>query len=1002
MQAPVHPHVVQGPTDPANLYAIITWDPADIGTTAQPREVTGWAVYRDGVQVGTTTDAGGRDDWDKRYFKDTTVSGGQTYSYQVRPVAGATQGPFSRNADILIRASSPAKTFSLADYSEATVRDKIAAALVDARAADPTYASPAVVYLPAGTYTLGNVETSSGTFINDHNIILRGAGKTSTMVRAGWTGSTVESGLDNVLIKWGGSTSAISGLHPSGAVARGDLFVKLTSVSGLQAGDFLYLNEIAGANASANDLTENYDAWDCNVIEEIRGLLVRVRYPWAKPFTTAAAVGKLSISGCGVEQMSFEGQSNSEQTYYTLLQSEHTALHSFAECRFRWFNRNAIYRRGYKSTIVACTFTECDPRPDAGESFRYIITEGRGMGHAFIANTVGDLTAVSSSMLTTQVSHKQVVRHNQFLRSVNYGYNGHGAADYWNVVENNYFNMPEATKGALFFGNSSFVYDGPARVKGNTIEDAATACVAFQQNSYGIMVHDNWFVDPVDDLVNWYGADLASMAAGEEGNARLSFRRNQCHYTGGNKANRGFIIGQSLSPTPWPGAYNVIVAENELDVDAYALVIGGSSTESHHLQVYANTGTNDYTRPSLVAGDYWAQNADGGGNVVNSGTDGSPFFADTFSGTAGNSAGWPIYLRSTTTGTGSDFTVSSSGNYGRLSVTSATSGARKIVAALRQETVDNSVQLCDIRNISTTTSRRQAVVARHQGGTANNDRYQVVYEFNAANNKLRLEKVVGGTATVLGQTTAFDTLTADLRVRLTATGTSLAVRAWFTTGSEPGADTLSATDSAIPSIGKVGVLMDAPDAQTTSGDYDNYKFVNWTRLAQTDYGAPYPVDYEPRVFAWEAYDGIANAADAEAAVVVVDKTPGPVIDVVDSTDALTFTIHQNDTLPKLRRTLKSNGVAMNLTTASSVMFTMRTAAGSGAAKIHAPAQIIDAPNGVVEYAWSGADTDTTTEFQDPYNAEFEVNWASGDVETWPRNAFIKVTMPRDLDPGVSP
>src|SRR5690349_24650436 len=113
MQAPVHPHVVQGPTDPDNLYAVVTWDPAD---NADDRVITGWAVYRDGVQIGTTLDAGGRDDWDKRMLTDDTVVAGETYSYQVRPMAGSTQGPFSRNADILIRASTPEKTFDITDY----------------------------------------------------------------------------------------------------------------------------------------------------------------------------------------------------------------------------------------------------------------------------------------------------------------------------------------------------------------------------------------------------------------------------------------------------------------------------------------------------------------------------------------------------------------------------------------------------------------------------------------------------------------------------------------------------------------------------------------------------------------------------------------------------------------------------------------------------------------------------------------------------------------------
>jgi len=852
--APQHPVAVQGPTDPANLYALITWDRNDPAAT-------GYRVYRDGVQIATTTDAGAADDWDKRYYKDTGVTAHTTHSYQVAAVSGSTVGLKSRPCQLHIRASSPAKTFDVTTMSGADIRAQLANALTAARASSPTWTSPAVVLFPAGTYAFTAAELSSTLVAGDRNIIIRGAAKTTTILRAAYAGSTSEAGTDKIVIRWGGTTSAISGLNPTVAVARASRQVTLEAGHPFVAGDKIWLSEIASTNATALDLTDSYDAWDCNIVESVAGQVVTVRYPWAKPFTVSATVGRLDISGCGIEQLTVEGQSNTETGYYTLLAVEHAANHTIAECRFRYFNRNAIYLRGYRNRVVACDFTLTDPRVHAGESQRYMISSGRGMGLVVCGCVFGDLDRASSSMITNSVSHKQVVRHNQFRRSVNYGWNSHGAADYWDVIENNYFLMPEASKGGVFLGNSSFVYAGPTRIRGNLFDQCATACVACQQNSYQMILNDNWFRDAIDDLVNWYGAALPTMAPATYGSARSAISRNQCDYTTAAKANRGFVIGQSLSPTPFAGVRDLLIRANEIDVDADAIKIGGTAAESYNLQVYQNTGNSDYTRPPLVAGDYWNGNADSV-PVSGSGTDATPFFADTFSGAVGASAGWPIYLRSTTTGTGIGFLVSSTGNYGRLSTTTAVSGGRKVVCALRSEQTTDSLQVCDFRNAFLTTSRKQCLVARHKGTAANDDRYQAVYEYGTGvTNRVRLEKVVAGVVTVIAQTTSLDaSLTADMRIRFEVAGTTIRLNAWLTTGSEPGGWLLTATDTEITENGKAGVLLDAVDATTVIADYDNYKLVNWTRAAQADYGTLVPPDWNIGLWDWETVDGVAELA----------------------------------------------------------------------------------------------------------------------------------------------
>lgn len=105
-----------------------------------------------------------------------------------------------------------------------------------------------------------------------------------------------------------------------------------------------------------------------------------------------------------------------------------------------------------------------------------------------------------------------------------------------------------------------------------------------------------------------------------------------------------------------------------------------------------------------------------------------------------------------------------------------------------------------------------------------------------------------------------------------------------------------------------------------------------------------------------------------------------------------FNIKQNDLLPKIRCTLKDgDGVVVDLTTASSVKFMMRKRYGT-TAKIDAAASIIaPATSGIVEYAWSGTDTDTTGLYQ----AEWEVLFPGG-RETFPNASYILVRILDDI------
>jgi hypothetical protein len=145
-------------------------------------------------------------------------------------------------------------------------------------------------------------------------------------------------------------------------------------------------------------------------------------------------------------------------------------------------------------------------------------------------------------------------------------------------------------------------------------------------------------------------------------------------------------------------------------------------------------------------------------------------------------------------------------------------------------------------------------------------------------------------------------------------------------------------------------------------------------------------------------------------------TPAVVGDANGTLAGLTFTIKRNDTLPYLRRQFFDTfGNIVPIDALDTVKFTMRASTDvtmGGSPKVHASAVIIDAANGVVEYRWAAGDTDTSTWVETstlgrptdtPYAAEFELTRNSdGKIETFPQGAYIAVSIPPDLDPGINP
>lgn len=103
-------------------------------------------------------------------------------------------------------------------------------------------------------------------------------------------------------------------------------------------------------------------------------------------------------------------------------------------------------------------------------------------------------------------------------------------------------------------------------------------------------------------------------------------------------------------------------------------------------------------------------------------------------------------------------------------------------------------------------------------------------------------------------------------------------------------------------------------------------------------------------------------------------------------------IKQGDLRPSISATLTdSTGAAIDLTSATSVKFIMKSPTSSSA-KISTAGVIETAASGIVSYTWNGTDTDTVG----TYNAEFEVDWGSGVYQTFPADGYLEVEVVADL------
>ena len=105
-------------------------------------------------------------------------------------------------------------------------------------------------------------------------------------------------------------------------------------------------------------------------------------------------------------------------------------------------------------------------------------------------------------------------------------------------------------------------------------------------------------------------------------------------------------------------------------------------------------------------------------------------------------------------------------------------------------------------------------------------------------------------------------------------------------------------------------------------------------------------------------------------------------------------LKRGDTAPLFTATLLDrNGVAVDLAGAAA-RFLMRAASFPREVKVDAVATILaPASAGRVQYAWLAADTDTPG----AYDAEVEITFGTGEVESFPNDSHSRVIILDDLD-----
>lgn len=108
--------------------------------------------------------------------------------------------------------------------------------------------------------------------------------------------------------------------------------------------------------------------------------------------------------------------------------------------------------------------------------------------------------------------------------------------------------------------------------------------------------------------------------------------------------------------------------------------------------------------------------------------------------------------------------------------------------------------------------------------------------------------------------------------------------------------------------------------------------------------------------------------------------------------ATNFYIKQNDTAPAIEAVLtNAAGRSKSMINASVVRFSMSTENGTQILN-RETGYVSNGTKGIVGYQWAAGDTSTVG----VHNAEFEIEYNNGQIETFPNSGYIKVIIRAEL------
>jgi len=106
---------------------------------------------------------------------------------------------------------------------------------------------------------------------------------------------------------------------------------------------------------------------------------------------------------------------------------------------------------------------------------------------------------------------------------------------------------------------------------------------------------------------------------------------------------------------------------------------------------------------------------------------------------------------------------------------------------------------------------------------------------------------------------------------------------------------------------------------------------------------------------------------------------------------MAFNIKQNDTSPQIGAILKDGSGNVIDLTAATVRFHMKLI-GAATASLTSNATIVNADAGSVKYVWVTGDTSAPGSYQ----AEFQVTFTGGAIETFPNDGSIAIEITPEL------